>query len=274
MVMWLVYVCVLTSTEVNWGSSVQAGTYNMALSSSVALSGVEDHVKNFRWVTTNMTLSVLINLQSHLWEAISPSSVLMQIKAAFFPSVFFFFYKNLILSLDLILISIFTFLILVQLVLISAGSVDFPLWLFRPQCLVLTGPPNQRPALVDFVNCFTKHISLMICGDIIMVGLSVSTTGETLDIFAWNKLSDPHCSFSSWWISDSFRSRRGRLGSRRPQIGWWSGWTRGRCAHFTHLSLPTASELELDTCCRWSITFLRSYVFLSARKKLKLYISC
>ncbi|XP_037335751.2 solute carrier family 12 member 3-like [Pungitius pungitius] len=70
---------------VNWGSSVQAGTYNMALSYSVWLSGVEDHVKNF-----------------------------------------------------------------------------------RPQCLVMTGPPNQRPALVDFVGSFTKHISLMICGDIIM----------------------------------------------------------------------------------------------------------
>ncbi|KAG7234325.1 hypothetical protein INR49_005075 [Caranx melampygus] len=70
--------------QVNWGSSVQAGTYNMALSYSVSLSGVEDHVKNF-----------------------------------------------------------------------------------RPQCLVLTGPPNQRPALWDFVGSFTKHISLMICGDII-----------------------------------------------------------------------------------------------------------
>uniref|UniRef100_A0A667WHJ1 Solute carrier family 12 member 10, tandem duplicate 1 n=1 Tax=Myripristis murdjan TaxID=586833 RepID=A0A667WHJ1_9TELE len=72
--------------KVNWGTSVQAGTYNMALSYSVSLSGVEDHVKNF-----------------------------------------------------------------------------------RPQCLVLTGPPNQRPALVDFVGSFTKHISLMICGDILMV---------------------------------------------------------------------------------------------------------
>uniref|UniRef100_A0A4W6EH79 Solute carrier family 12 member 10, tandem duplicate 1 n=1 Tax=Lates calcarifer TaxID=8187 RepID=A0A4W6EH79_LATCA len=78
--------------KVNWGSSVQAGTYNMALSYSVSLSGVEDHVKNF-----------------------------------------------------------------------------------RPQCLVLTGPPNQRPALVDFVGSFTKHISLMICGDIIMVSHSDST---------------------------------------------------------------------------------------------------
>ncbi|XP_017296330.1 solute carrier family 12 member 3-like isoform X2 [Kryptolebias marmoratus] len=71
--------------KINWGSSVQAGTYNMALSYSVSLTGVEDHVKNF-----------------------------------------------------------------------------------RPQCLVLTGPPNQRPALVDFVGSFTKHVSLMICGDIIL----------------------------------------------------------------------------------------------------------
>ncbi|XP_030609080.1 solute carrier family 12 member 3-like [Archocentrus centrarchus] len=69
----------------NWGSSVQASSYNMALSASLSLTGVEDHVKNF-----------------------------------------------------------------------------------RPQCLVLTGPPNQRPALVDFVAAFTKNASLMICGDIIM----------------------------------------------------------------------------------------------------------
>ncbi|KAL2079179.1 hypothetical protein ACEWY4_024923 [Coilia grayii] len=71
--------------QVNWGSSVQASTYNMALSYSVSLSGVEDHVKNY-----------------------------------------------------------------------------------RPQCLVLTGPPNLRPALVDFVGSFTKNICLMICGNIIM----------------------------------------------------------------------------------------------------------
>lgn len=38
-------------TDVNWGSSVQAGTYNMALSYTVSLSRVEDHVKNFRCVT-------------------------------------------------------------------------------------------------------------------------------------------------------------------------------------------------------------------------------
>ncbi|XP_059587385.1 solute carrier family 12 member 3 [Alligator mississippiensis] len=69
---------------VNWGSSVQAGTYNMALSYSVNLTEVEDHVKNF-----------------------------------------------------------------------------------RPQCLVLTGPPSFRPALVDFVSAFTKGVSLMICGNVV-----------------------------------------------------------------------------------------------------------
>uniref|UniRef100_A0A8C5SB93 Solute carrier family 12 member 3 n=1 Tax=Laticauda laticaudata TaxID=8630 RepID=A0A8C5SB93_LATLA len=69
--------------EVNWGSSVQAGTYNMALSNAMNLTNVEDHVKNF-----------------------------------------------------------------------------------RPQCLVLSGPPNFRPALVDFVSAFTKNVSLMICGNV------------------------------------------------------------------------------------------------------------
>ncbi|XP_069072005.1 solute carrier family 12 member 2-like [Pleurodeles waltl] len=37
---------------------------------------------------------------------------------------------------------------------------------FRPQCLVLTGAPVIRPALVDLVHSFTKNVGLMICGHI------------------------------------------------------------------------------------------------------------
>uniref|UniRef100_A0A8C2WP14 Solute carrier family 12 member 3 n=1 Tax=Cyclopterus lumpus TaxID=8103 RepID=A0A8C2WP14_CYCLU len=76
---------------VNWGSSVQASSYNIALSQCVGLNHVEDHVKNY-----------------------------------------------------------------------------------RPQCLVLTGPPSSRPALVDLVTCFTKDLSLMICGNIVTDGPSAS----------------------------------------------------------------------------------------------------
>ncbi|XP_074895490.1 solute carrier family 12 member 3 isoform X2 [Buteo buteo] len=71
--------------DVNWGSSMQAGSYNMALNYSVGLSEVDDHIKNY-----------------------------------------------------------------------------------RPQCLVLTGPPNFRPALVDFVGTFTKNLSLMLCGNVLI----------------------------------------------------------------------------------------------------------
>uniref|UniRef100_A0A8C7XJZ8 Solute carrier family 12 member 10, tandem duplicate 1 n=1 Tax=Oryzias sinensis TaxID=183150 RepID=A0A8C7XJZ8_9TELE len=88
-----------TKPKLNWGSSVQAGTYNLALSYSVSLTTVEDHVKNY-----------------------------------------------------------------------------------RPQCLVLTGPPNQRPALVDFVGCFTKNTSLMICGDIIMEKDRKTRPDNTTDV--------------------------------------------------------------------------------------------
>ncbi|XP_030635260.1 solute carrier family 12 member 3-like [Chanos chanos] len=87
---------------VNWGSSVQASAYSMALSYSVSLAGVEDHVKNF-----------------------------------------------------------------------------------RPQCLVLTGPPNLRPALVDFVGTFTKNISLMICGDILMDNESAVSQQNTDSLVKW-----------------------------------------------------------------------------------------
>ncbi|XP_029289415.1 solute carrier family 12 member 3 [Cottoperca gobio] len=76
---------------VNWGSSVQASSYNIALNQCVGLNHVEDHVKNY-----------------------------------------------------------------------------------RPQCLVLTGPPSSRPALVDLVSCFTKGLSLMMCGNIVTAGASPS----------------------------------------------------------------------------------------------------
>uniref|UniRef100_A0A3Q2DLS3 Solute carrier family 12 member 3 n=1 Tax=Cyprinodon variegatus TaxID=28743 RepID=A0A3Q2DLS3_CYPVA len=77
--------------DVNWGSSVQASSYNLALNQCVGLNLVEDHVKNY-----------------------------------------------------------------------------------RPQCLVLTGPPSSRPALLDLVNCFTKNLSLMMCGNVVTTGSSPS----------------------------------------------------------------------------------------------------
>ncbi|XP_018008645.2 bumetanide-sensitive sodium-(potassium)-chloride cotransporter [Hyalella azteca] len=37
---------------------------------------------------------------------------------------------------------------------------------FRPQILVLSGPPSTRPSLVDFGNVITKNISLLLCGHV------------------------------------------------------------------------------------------------------------
>uniref|UniRef100_A0A672TGH9 Solute carrier family 12 member 2 n=1 Tax=Strigops habroptila TaxID=2489341 RepID=A0A672TGH9_STRHB len=71
--------------DVNWGSSTQALTYLNALQHSIRLSGVEDHVKNF-----------------------------------------------------------------------------------RPQCLIMTGVPSARPALLHLVHAFTKNVGLMICGHVHM----------------------------------------------------------------------------------------------------------
>ncbi|MGH0124566.1 UNVERIFIED_CONTAM: hypothetical protein FKN15_021303 [Acipenser sinensis] len=108
--------------DINWGSSMQAGTYNLALSYSVSLTGVEDHVKNF-----------------------------------------------------------------------------------RPQCLILTGPPMFRPALVDFVGTFTKNISLMICGNIIMSdGKNIQQEERTSREVKWlNKRKI--CSFYTSLSGDNLR---------------------------------------------------------------------
>ncbi|TRY79065.1 hypothetical protein DNTS_033310 [Danionella cerebrum] len=127
--------------EVNWGSSVQASTYNMALSYSVSLAGVEDHVKNY-----------------------------------------------------------------------------------RPQCLVLTGPPNLRPALVDFVGSFTKNVSLMICGDV-LTGDEQSTVSrsDASAMVKWlnkRKVRSFYTTFRAAGLRDGARYllQASGLGKLRPNI--------------------------------------------------------
>uniref|UniRef100_A0A4W6ESE2 Solute carrier family 12 member 3 n=1 Tax=Lates calcarifer TaxID=8187 RepID=A0A4W6ESE2_LATCA len=59
--------------------------------------------------------------------------------------------------------------------LVGLNNVEDHVKNYRPQCLVLTGPPSSRPALVDLVSCFTKSLSLMMCGNVIIVMEKVSS---------------------------------------------------------------------------------------------------
>uniref|UniRef100_A0A8C1RGS3 Solute carrier family 12 member 10, tandem duplicate 3 n=1 Tax=Cyprinus carpio TaxID=7962 RepID=A0A8C1RGS3_CYPCA len=130
-----------TKPKINWGSSHQAGFYNMALSFSMSLTGVEDHVKNF-----------------------------------------------------------------------------------RPQCLVLTGPPNVRPALVDFVGTFTKNISLMICGNIIM-----HSTDMLVDWLNQRKVRSFYTSFTADSLKEGAHDlmQASGLGKLKPNtlvLGYKMNW--------------------------------------------------
>uniref|UniRef100_A0A8K9UDI1 Solute carrier family 12 member 1 n=1 Tax=Oncorhynchus mykiss TaxID=8022 RepID=A0A8K9UDI1_ONCMY len=80
-----VYVTV-KKPNVNWGSSTQAVTFVSAVNNALSLTGVEDHVKNF-----------------------------------------------------------------------------------RPQCMVLTGAPKNRPALLDLAHCFTKNYGLCLTCEVFVV---------------------------------------------------------------------------------------------------------
>lgn len=37
---------------------------------------------------------------------------------------------------------------------------------YRPQILVLTGMPSERPELVEFAHFLTKNLSMLVCGHI------------------------------------------------------------------------------------------------------------
>ena len=44
----------------------------------------------------------------------------------------------------------------------------------RPQILVLSGFPSDRPSLIDFTSNITKNTSLMICGNVLMASRNTS----------------------------------------------------------------------------------------------------
>ncbi|XP_036399123.1 solute carrier family 12 member 3 [Megalops cyprinoides] len=141
--------------SVNWGSSVQASSYNMALSYSVGMNLVDDHIKNY-----------------------------------------------------------------------------------RPQCLVLTGPPGFRPALVDFVSTFTKNLSLMMCGNVVTGSPSpaaVEAAGSSSHVTWLNKRRIK--SFYRGVVANDLRSgvqmllQAAGLGQMRPNVlvmGYKKNWRKDR----------------------------------------------
>uniref|UniRef100_A0A669CL96 Solute carrier family 12 member 10, tandem duplicate 1 n=1 Tax=Oreochromis niloticus TaxID=8128 RepID=A0A669CL96_ORENI len=157
-----IYITYFKRPNVNWGSSIQASSYNMALSFSVSLTDVKDHVKNF-----------------------------------------------------------------------------------RPQCLVMTGPPKQRPALVDFVGCFTKQVSLMICGNIIMEPDKQTQFQDSTDQYVkWlnkRKVRSFYTQFTADTLRDGVRylMQASGLGKLKPNtlvIGFKSKWMESSPTtyHFFH----------------------------------------
>lgn len=58
-------------------------------------------------------------------------------------------------------------------------------WFHRPQCLVMTGAPNSRPALLHLVHAFTKNVGLMVCGHVRIVSswTSYTTTRSPLLLY-------------------------------------------------------------------------------------------
>uniref|UniRef100_A0A8D0L1B4 Solute carrier family 12 member 3 n=1 Tax=Sphenodon punctatus TaxID=8508 RepID=A0A8D0L1B4_SPHPU len=152
--------------DVNWGSSVQAGTYNIALSYSVNLTEVEDHVKNF-----------------------------------------------------------------------------------RPQCLVLTGPPSFRPALVDFVSAFTKNVSLMICGNVLHTAPCVGDSDEHVKWLNDRKVRSFYSLISAGELRSGARSLMqvsglGRLKPNTVVLGYKQNWQTDSPHSLENYSRENTEELE------------------------------
>uniref|UniRef100_A0A8C1PIL9 Solute carrier family 12 member 10, tandem duplicate 1 n=1 Tax=Cyprinus carpio TaxID=7962 RepID=A0A8C1PIL9_CYPCA len=92
-----------------------------------------------------------------------------------------------------------------------------------PQCLVLTGPPTLRPALVDFVGSFTKNVSLMICGDILMDDEKSVSQRNSNEMIKWLNQRKVRSFYTSFKASDLREGARhllqaSGLGKMKPNI--------------------------------------------------------
>lgn len=68
---------------------------------------------------------------------------------------------------------------------LQLNNVDEHVKNYRPQIIVLTGPLNSRPILVDFANLLTKNLSLMICGHVVK-----GTSSQRERVFLQRKARD------------------------------------------------------------------------------------
>uniref|UniRef100_A0A8C1PCN7 Solute carrier family 12 member 10, tandem duplicate 1 n=1 Tax=Cyprinus carpio TaxID=7962 RepID=A0A8C1PCN7_CYPCA len=98
-----------------------------------------------------------------------------------------------------------------------------PVLLYLPQCLVLTGPPTLRPALVDFVGSFTKNVSLMICGDILMDDEKSVSQRNSNEMIKWLNQRKVRSFYTSFKASDLREGARhllqaSGLGKMKPNI--------------------------------------------------------
>eukprot|EP00795_Rhopilema_esculentum_P014716 gene14716-5814_t len=92
---------------------------------------------------------------------------------------------------------------------------------FRPQCLVLTGLPSSRTDLVHFVSYITKHVGLMICGQVTISKDGIEVPAVNQD--KWlrrNKIKAFHvmCSAPSFRLGVQAMIQNVGLGKLRPNI--------------------------------------------------------
>ena len=62
---------------------------------------------------------------------------------------------------------------------------------YRPQCLVMTGPPSSRPNLTYIVSQMTRNVGLMVCGQV-NIGPFVRTAGYENDWLKERKIRAFH----------------------------------------------------------------------------------
>nr|XP_055063005.1 solute carrier family 12 member 2 isoform X1 [Misgurnus anguillicaudatus] len=109
---------------------------------------------------------------------------------------------------------------------------------YRPQCLVMTGAPNCRPAILHLVHAFTKNVGLMVCGHVRISSRRPNIKDMNTEAFRYQRwlLNNNSKAFYTSVVSEDLRQGTqyllqatglGRLKPNTLVVGFKNDWRIG-----------------------------------------------
>lgn len=124
--------------------------------------------------------------------------------------------------------------------MLSALANSCVFFAFRPQCIVLTGGPMTRPALLDITHAFTKNSGLCICCEVFVVRVTSSKRSALsflpVDIATGKRRGSLDKSSPPWFRTGTNKQTKAKHKTHNREWKWIDDM------YFWFLQRPTRSD--------------------------------